>query len=81
MDGVSIRIDNQSRYCLNDLHRASGRQPLTPERWLQLRYVRELIEEISEHGGPINIIHEGPDKGIYAIENVFYNYGIWLFED
>lgn len=45
--GVAIRQDEQGRYCLNDLHKASGgHSNHRPSKWLRYDQAKALIEEI-----------------------------------
>ena len=42
---VAIRQDSQNRYCLNDLHKASGNKPKDkPVNWLRNQQAIDLIE-------------------------------------
>lgn len=43
-----IHQDAESRYCLNDVHKAAGENPKhQPSNWLRLDSTKELIEEVS----------------------------------
>jgi hypothetical protein len=63
VDSFAIRQDSGGRYCLNDLHKASGtRQEYRPKYWLATQQANDLIEELRKpliffKGGilPLNI--------------------------
>jgi hypothetical protein len=52
--GVSIRQDEEGRYCLNDLHKAAGSESRhQPGKWLENKQTRELIAEFEKTGIPV----------------------------
>jgi len=64
---VQVNRDSAGRYCLNDLHKASGgAERHGPSKWLRNSQVIELIEEL-ETGQicPVNKI-EGRAGGTYV---------------
>lgn len=45
ISNVAIRQDNEGRFCLNDLHKASGnRKQHQISNWLRISQTAELIE-------------------------------------
>lgn len=45
---VVVNVDAEGRYCLNDLHKASGgERKHMPAMWLRNSQVDELIQELS----------------------------------
>lgn len=55
IENISIRQDEQGRYCLNDLHKASGGEKRhQPSDWLRLQQTIELIEELFDSGNSRN---------------------------
>ena len=62
--GFSVKQDRNGRYCLNDLHRASGGEKRHgPSYWLSNQQTRELIAEIQTTGIPAVSTYEGANGG------------------
>ena len=84
---TQIRRDDAGRYCLNDLHQASGGEARhRPGRWLDSDKTRELIECIAEGDETAGIpavcepltTHEGRLGGTYAVKELVYAYAMWI---
>lgn len=53
---ITIRQDAEGRYCLNDLHKASGgEQRHQPRYWLENLQTQELVQELSDSGNPLSL--------------------------
>lgn len=53
IDNIGIRMDAQGRYCLNDLHKASGgEQKNQPRYWLENKQTQELVQILTDSGIP-----------------------------
>ncbi|HHH0628087.1 TPA: KilA-N domain-containing protein [Yersinia enterocolitica] len=80
IEGVSVRLDNSGRYCLNDLHRAAGGESRhRPSVWLQNIQTRELVQEISKAGIPaLEIIKGGINPGVFVCKELVYAYAMWI---
>jgi phage antirepressor YoqD-like protein len=86
IDSVSIRQDQQGRYCLNDLHRAAGGEERhKPKYWSALQQVQELVQALTEGGippleqnQPLNTIHGGNQQGTYVCKELVYSYAMWI---
>ncbi len=86
IDSVAIRQDAQSRYCLNDLHRAAGGEERhTPKYWLNLRQTHELVQVLSDGGippseqnQPVSVIRGGNLQGTYVCKELVYSYAMWI---
>ncbi len=87
---TQIRRDPAGRYCLNDLHQASGGAARhQPPRWVRLDQTKELIAELRgdrypEMGSgaaldePLVAIEGGLGQGTYAIKELVYAYAMWI---
>lgn len=86
IDGVAIRMDAGSRYCLNDLHKAaivSGANKRTkePSKWLASPQTVDLIKEIDTQNlgiAPIESRKGGLDQGTYVCKELVYAYAMWI---
>lgn len=87
---ISIRQDQDGRYCLNDLHKASGdMRKDRPSYFLENEKTLELIHAIKEENydvgnsasskQPINIIRgRGKEQGTYVVKELVYSYAMWI---
>lgn len=86
IDSISIKQDIQGRFCLNDLHKAAGGDPLQrPQLWLRNKQTQDLISEISsaqicavQENQALRVINGGPERGTYACEELVYAYAMWI---
>lgn len=86
---TQIRRDVAGRYCLNDLHQASGgNNRHRPSLWLSNKQTKELVAEL-EAGIPasvagipateaVSVESEGFSKGVYALKELVYSYAMWI---
>lgn len=84
---IAVRQDAKGRYCLNDLHRASGGDTKhQPSFWMRNAQTRALIEEIgnsailqsSETAGIPVVTLEGAGGGTYVVKELVYAYAMWI---
>lgn len=83
---VGICQDNEGRYSLNDLHRASGgEQKHRPKYWLENQQTADLINELSKGGNPplernqpVSVIHGGNNRGTYVCKELVFSYAMWI---
>jgi hypothetical protein len=87
---TQIRCDPSGRYCLNDLHQASGgANRHRPSLWLDNKQTRDLVDELSAEAGstgagnpapmpPVESIQRGLGQGTYAIKELVYAYAMWI---
>jgi phage antirepressor YoqD-like protein len=84
--GVEIIIDDQNRFNLNALHKASGLgNTKRPSIWLANQLTIELIQQLesqSQNSGlaqkPINSIKGGSRSGTFAHELLAISYAMWV---
>ncbi|RJN83880.1 KilA-N domain-containing protein [Acinetobacter baumannii] len=89
----TIRQDDEGRYCLNDLHKASGDDKKHfPAYFLRNQQTKDLITEIelSNVNGSdseryenlhiaVKVIKGGSDKqGTYVVKELVYAYAMWI---
>jgi len=80
-----IHMDENGRYCLNDLHLASGgREKDKPSQWLRAnsakRYV-EFLKDLSANSHlalPIETIKGTANPGTFAVKELVYTYAAWV---
>lgn len=79
---TSIRQDEHGRFCLNDLHVASGGELRHgPDRWRRTDAAAELVTEISNSPFLANKPLEakaGRYGGTYAVKELVYAYAMWV---
>ena len=82
IDGAVIRQDQHGRYCLNDLHKASGgEQKNQPRYFLENKQTQELVQALTDSGiplSPIEVIRGGLDQGTYVVKQIVYAYAMWI---
>ncbi|MBV5309658.1 GIY-YIG nuclease family protein [Chromatium okenii] len=77
IDDVTIHRDAEGRYCLNDLHKASGGAVKNrPATWLQNQQTINLAKECEIDG--ILPIFAKPGFGTFAIKPLAVAYAAWL---
>lgn len=92
ISGMAIRQDQYGRYCLNDLHKASGGDVKNkPSNFLQNDKTQELVAELIDAGNPSSVntntgipvspvesIRGGLDQGTYVVKQIVYAYAMWI---
>jgi len=80
--GVAIKQDAESRYCLNDLHKASGEvKHQRPSKWLDNAETKELIAELEAQNRATKAVEIRKGRGItgtYAVKELVYAYAMWI---
>ncbi|WP_433738543.1 KilA-N domain-containing protein [Pseudomonas putida] len=80
IDGITVRQDSEGRYCLNDVHKASGGEVAkAPAQWMRHDVFHELLEEIVLKS-TINPVEakRGRTGGTYAVKSLVYAYAMWI---
>jgi len=77
----SIRKDAEGRFCLNDLHKASGNEKkYQPSNWLRSQQAIDLIEFLKSEESTVEnrviIIKQG--LGTFVIKELVYAYAMWI---
>lgn len=82
---LSVRQDEDGRYCLNDLHKASGGENKhAPYRFIRLEQTIDLVNEIEQAPDmvlgckAVNSIHGGNERGTYVVKELVYAYAMWI---
>ncbi|MDE1188220.1 MAG: KilA-N domain-containing protein [Pantoea sp.] len=79
IDGVSVRQDNEGRYCLNDLHKAAGGERRNdPHDWMRLKQTKDLVELLSDTGIPVTVIKGGKNQGTFVSKELVYSFAMWI---
>lgn len=75
---AKIRMDDASRYSLNDLHKAAGgARRHEPSEWLSNQQTKELVSLLETTGIPV-VKKEGRNGGTYVAKELVYAYAMWL---
>lgn len=86
----SIRQDEEGRYCLNDLHKASGDDKKHfPAYFLRNQQTKDLIELIESENYDMQICTskkqavnavkgKGKEQGTYVVKELVYSYAMWI---
>lgn len=76
---ILVRTDAEGRFCLNDLHRASGGEKRHgPSYWLANAQTRALIEEVVTTGIPAVASVEGAAGGTFVARELVIAYAAWI---
>jgi len=77
---ISIRQDVDGRYCLNDLHRASGDEKKHgPSYWMASQQTQALVAELrGDTGNPVSVLKGGSEQGTYVCKELVYAYAMWI---
>lgn len=91
VNGVSVRVDEEGRYCLNDLHAAAvlngeANESQKPSKFIRSASVRRFIKVLATRGQKrpheksqvILIVEGGCDKGIWGVEMIAVRYAAWI---
>lgn len=86
----SIRQDGDGRYCINDLHKASGgAEKHKPFNFMRNQQTKDLISEIEQENMMLKSEHHkieavntikgrGLNQGTFVVKELVYHYAMWI---
>jgi hypothetical protein len=78
---VAVRRDADGRFCINDLHRASGGEKKHgASYWLANQQTKDLIALLETTGIPVVSV-EGRKGGTFVAKQLVYAYAMWVSPD
>ena len=81
ISNISIKQDDKGRYCLNDLHRASGGEAKhNPSRFTRTDNFQALVTELKPEMAfdPVASVQGGKAPGTYVVKELVYAYAMWI---
>lgn len=85
VNGVSVRVDGEGRYNLNDLHAAAvaegkATESQRPGEFLKTKQVRRFVQALSDAKKIASVltIKGGPLQGAWGLELIAIRYAAWL---
>lgn len=85
VNGVSVRLDDEGRYNLNDLHAAAvangeATENQRPSQFMSSRQVRTFVDTLTrvQKCTAVQTINGGINHGVWALELVAIRYAAWL---
>ncbi|KOR02495.1 KilA-N domain-containing protein [Pluralibacter gergoviae] len=90
VNGVSVRVDAEGRYSLNDLHASAviagqAKENQGPSQFLRSKKVKSFVQTLTrmqkctlEENQPVKVINGGVNQGVWALEIVAIRYAAWL---
>ncbi|HET7833195.1 MAG TPA: KilA-N domain-containing protein [Gallionella sp.] len=85
LDNITIRQDFDGRYCLNDLHAASGgAKAHQPANFFRQDSIGELCMEMARSSevriDPFKVVKGGKTtaQGTYVVRELVYAYAMWI---
>jgi len=79
--GVPVNTDDQGRFNLNALHKASGgRDSKRPKTWLNTKQAQDLVNELRQNSAfeVLSVTKGGSSPGTYAHELLAISYAGWI---
>ncbi|WP_031524695.1 KilA-N domain-containing protein [Siccibacter colletis] len=91
VNGVCVRVDNDGRYSLNDLHAAAvangeATESQRPSVFLRSAQVKRFIKALqakalksaSEQNQPLKVTKGGDESGVWGVEILAIRYASWI---
>lgn len=79
--GITIKQDQDGRFCLNDFHKAAGGEAKhAPSRFTGTDGCAELVEELNREMGLASLVSQrgGSTPGTYVCKELVYAYAMWV---
>ncbi|NUU68441.1 KilA-N domain-containing protein [Enterobacteriaceae bacterium BIT-l23] len=88
VNGVSVRVDEEGRYNLNDLHAAAvlkgeATEAQRPSKFMRSSQIGRFAESLTkaQKRASVKIIKGGIESGIWGLELIAIRYAAWLNPD
>ncbi|MBK2493731.1 KilA-N domain-containing protein [Klebsiella pneumoniae] len=91
VNGVSVRVDDEGRYSLNDLHAAAvangeATESQRPSVFLRSAQIKRFIKALQskalksalEQNQPLKVIKGGSESGAWGVELLAIRYAAWI---
>lgn len=85
VNGVSVRVDSEGRYNLNDLHAAAvlkgeATEAQRPSKFMRSSQIGRFVESLTkaQKRASVKVIKGGIESGIWGLELVAIRYAAWL---
>ena len=85
VNGISVRVDNEGRYNLNDLHAAAvangqATESQRPGAFMQSMQVKRFVRTLSDamKVASVKVVKGGTEQGTWGLELVAIRYAAWL---
>ncbi|MEP9179755.1 KilA-N domain-containing protein [Enterobacter cloacae] len=85
VNGVSVRVDNEGRYNLNDLHAAAvaegnATESQRPSNFTKSKSIKAFIRELTAATkiAALKTVNGGPNHGVWGLELIAIRYAAWL---
>lgn len=91
VNGVSVRVDSEGRYNLNDLHAAAvlkgeATEGQRPSKFLRSSQVKRFIKALEakahnrplEQNQPLKVVNGGESPGVWGVELLAIRYAAWI---
>ncbi|MEX0497653.1 KilA-N domain-containing protein [Raoultella terrigena] len=85
VNGVSVRVDVEGRYNLNDLHAAAvaegnATESQRPSNFTKSKSIKEFVKELTAATkiAALKTVNGGPNHGVWGLELVAIRYAAWL---
>lgn len=91
VNGVSVRVDSEGRYCLNDLHAAAvlngeATESQKPSKFIRSSSVKRFVRALDARGQKspleqnqsLKVIRGGDSQSVWGVEMIAVRYAAWI---